>query len=491
MYIWPEMRLKAYFPTRPLLIICILVLIYTLYPISQFDVNEWDEARNGVNAYEMYQNHDYLNLHYGGKPDSWNAKPPLLTWCIVLCYKIFGFNEFALRFPSVLFSIGFFIYYYELMKRLANEYMAFACCILLLSCKAILGHHVGITGDFDALLLFFLTASAYHFWLYMGEQKKKDILLTGLFTGLAFYAKGPAAFLYLPGFAIYLIYSGKWGTILKNRYGWLAIFTALKIAATWLCLQAAFGKNTTPDETMYGSNNSLEILFWHDIVRRFGSMEFDHGKYVRDYLFVITNLDIQLNVWNYFLYLTIAIGVFLLYKNRKRWKAYLGRQKAVVFCICMAMPILLFLSVSMNQHGWYLAPAWGFVVFMIVKGIERIGKWWQPFLYITGVCALLLMIRHAVYLYTLPSGIHQQMAKHSNAFTGCEKVIYLGQPYQHIFLYTMWQQKPMIRIDELQAAYQYTGQLLLIDKKELGKEGASGLVPIFNIDEDFTIVKIQ
>lgn len=482
--------LKAISPYH-ILIITITICIYTLYPIGRFDVIEWDEARNGVNAYEMLHNHDYFNLYYGGKPDSWNAKPPLLTWCILICYQLFGFNEFALRLPSVLFTIVFFIYYYKLMRLLASETIAFACCVVLLSCKAVLGIHVGITGDFDALLLLFLTASAYHFYRFTIYNKHTDLLLTGLFTGLAFYAKGPAAFLYLPGFALYLTYTGKWATVLKNKYGWIAICVTLAIAGTWIGLQTIYGHTTMPGDTMYGSKNSLEVLFFHDIVRRFGSMDFDHGKYVRDYAFIITNLDIQLNVWNYFLYAVVATGLWLLYKHRQHIKPYLRSQRAVMFCMCMATPILLFLTVSMNQHGWYLAPAWGFVAFIMVKGIVRIGRWWRPFLYIAGICAAALSVRHVLYLYTLPSGIHQQMRQHAQVFSRHEKIIYLGVPYQHVFLYTMWQQKPMIRIDELGSAYRYPGQLLLLDKKALESETSGRIVPIFSIADDYYIAKIK
>ncbi len=150
-----------------LLVIIILVAFLSFWKIGQHDLQEWDESRNGVNAYEMLQNKDYVNYYFNNEPDTWNAKPPLMIWAIALSYKIFGCNEFALRFPAVISTIIFFIFCFKIIKTLEDSFKAFICCLILISSKAVLGNHIGLSGDFDALLLMLLTASVYYFILYV------------------------------------------------------------------------------------------------------------------------------------------------------------------------------------------------------------------------------------------------------------------------------------------------------------------------------------
>lgn len=165
---------------------------------------EWDEARNGVNAYEMLHNHDWVNYYYAGHIDNWNAKPPLLIWLVVLCYKLFGVGEFALRFPSTVATLFFFYYFYRMVRLFEGDRTAFYTCLILLSCKAVIGQHVGLSGDFDALLLLFLTMSTYYLLLFLEFEHTWALNVAALFLGLAFYTKGIAAFVYVPGIAMYI-----------------------------------------------------------------------------------------------------------------------------------------------------------------------------------------------------------------------------------------------------------------------------------------------
>lgn len=82
------------------LIILILAGFNLFFNLGAYPVNDWDEARHGVSAFEMIHNHNYINVTFGGKTEYWNLKPPLGIWLIALSYKVFGTNVFALRFPS-------------------------------------------------------------------------------------------------------------------------------------------------------------------------------------------------------------------------------------------------------------------------------------------------------------------------------------------------------------------------------------------------------
>lgn len=79
-----------------------IALYFCFWKLGADPLNEWDEPRRGVNAMELLQNGDLVNMYYGGKPDTWHAKPPLMVWLIAISFKVFGYNEFALRLPSAL-----------------------------------------------------------------------------------------------------------------------------------------------------------------------------------------------------------------------------------------------------------------------------------------------------------------------------------------------------------------------------------------------------
>ncbi len=200
-----------------LLIILVFAASLLFTTIGTVSLSEWDESRNGMNAFEMYHNGDYVNSYYAGELDTWNAKPPLVIWLIVASYKIFGFNEFALRLVSTLATMLFFYVLFRLVELFDTALTAFITCLILLSCKAIIGWHVGLNGDFDATLVLFLTLSAYSFYRYAENGDKNQILLTALYTGLAFYTKGSAAFIFLPGFLLYLLISGNLKNTIKSR----------------------------------------------------------------------------------------------------------------------------------------------------------------------------------------------------------------------------------------------------------------------------------
>ncbi len=125
--------------------------------IGQYDLQEWDESRNGLNAIEMLQSGDPINFYFNGKLDTWNAKPPLAIWSICLSYKIFGHNAFALRLPSALCAIAFFLVLFLMIEKFHSGQLSFLTCMILLSCKAIFGNHIALTGDFDMMLVLWLT----------------------------------------------------------------------------------------------------------------------------------------------------------------------------------------------------------------------------------------------------------------------------------------------------------------------------------------------
>ena len=73
----------------------------------------FDEARAAVNAQEMLENHEWLVPHFGGEPDMWASKPPLLIWLQSALINMIGDSEWAVRLPSAV--AGFFYMFIALL----------------------------------------------------------------------------------------------------------------------------------------------------------------------------------------------------------------------------------------------------------------------------------------------------------------------------------------------------------------------------------------
>ena len=59
---------------------CLTLAFYCFRCLDVQYVDSWDEARHGVNAYEMIQNGDYIRHTYNYVTDDWNLKPSISYW---------------------------------------------------------------------------------------------------------------------------------------------------------------------------------------------------------------------------------------------------------------------------------------------------------------------------------------------------------------------------------------------------------------------------
>lgn len=444
-----------------LLIILAVTSLMLFWKIGRHDLAEWDESRNGINAYEMYHNGDYINIYFAGEPDTWDAKPPLMLWLIVLCYKIFGFNEFALRLPAAISAVLFFLYFYKLIDRYTGHIKAFLTCLVLMSCKAIIGWHVGTNGDFDAPLLFFLTASAYYFSGYIDFGRKNDIYLAALCAGLAFYTKGTAGFLFLPGFLVYTLFRHKIITVLKDYRMWLSLILFFMIVASWILLVYMYGIRT--EQSHYGSKNAIETLFVHDTYKRLTSETFDGRQTnVRGLYFFLVVMDVRMNVWNYVLYLVAVLFAFLLLRRKAGTIIVYEDKRSLLLAACISFPIILILMLARNPYDWYMIPALPYLAYFIACGsIYIYAILWKPFIVIISAVFLFAFARHCIYLHTQPENLHKLLSSDQPLLAGHKPIILTASPTHQVKLYLAFINKQYIRIDSSAQLHQYKEHTIL------------------------------
>lgn len=361
-----KMHLKGIWSIKTLLIcVSAITLFSCIYFISCSEIKEWDESRNGVNAYEMMLNKHYLTLYFEKSIDTWNAKPPLNTWFILTCYKIFGLNTFALRLPSLLSSIFFFLSFFHFLKKQCNFEIATFTILVLLTCKAILWDHIGLTGDYDGPLLLFVGLHTIYLFQFNDSRKIKHLVLSSIFLGLGFYIKGFAAFMVTPFILLYFF-------IDKNSFFYsnppsLRILIVGKLVVigfvlSWVILSLNY--IDYPINSHYKSTNQIETMLYHDIFQRLFSSNFDDKHSHNSPLFFFSAMDIRMNIWNYFF---IAFSVINLFKinipNEEKTKSILLLSYIIIY------PIGIFLSFTSTQHNWYLAPVFPFMATVIAINI--------------------------------------------------------------------------------------------------------------------------
>ena len=416
-------------------LVLVLATFMAFWKLGAHPVYEWDESRQGVNAFEMLNNGDYLNLYYGGEPDTWNAKPPLMVWLIAGSYALFGFNEFALRLPAALSIIAFFFFVFQLIKDARGPTYAGVTCLILMAGSAIFTRHIGRSGDFDALLLCFTMAFAWQFFRYLKHRKTSHALWAGLFLGLAFFTKAFAAFFLLPGLLVFLILQGSFWGLLKQRATWLCVLAFLVFAGGWIALSAAYGLEGT-DPTK-GQDTAIKTMILNDVFARFFDDSF-HQATEREYGFVFSTLDIHFNLWNYLFYLVMLVGGFAAIRQIKRWREIAKEQPLLVFSICQFFVLGGLLSFSATPFYWYLAAIFPFVAFIITSGIGwavRKKRW----LAIIPVGLFLFTFgRQVVRISESPEGFNHLVSSHQEAISEAT-VIYLHEvENQDMRLYLQW-----------------------------------------------------
>ncbi|MBC8046992.1 MAG: glycosyltransferase family 39 protein [Fimbriimonadaceae bacterium] len=159
-----------------------------------------------IDALLPYNYQDWWDNHI------WVHKQPLFLWQMALSMKVFGVNEFAVRFPSalmcallslIIFRIGIVI-----NKPLAGFSAAFLFCFSFFSIEQTCGA-IGMDHN-DVAMGFYVTASIWCLLEYYHSNKKYWLILLGIFSGCAILVK------WLIGVLVY----GCWSIciLLQNNY---------------------------------------------------------------------------------------------------------------------------------------------------------------------------------------------------------------------------------------------------------------------------------
>ena len=183
-------KLNPYFP---FLYFCLLAFI--LFAGNTHSLTDQDEAAYAGFAKQMIESGNWVTPDF-----MWSEvhrKPPLHFWNIAISYKVFGVNEFAVRFPSALFVLLTCLLVFVAGKKIVGERLALLWVIVLSTsllvpvlCK------ISVT---DSTLLFFTTACAFSFYFVLQHRAWKWVLVFWVSFALALLTKGPPVVLFALG----------------------------------------------------------------------------------------------------------------------------------------------------------------------------------------------------------------------------------------------------------------------------------------------------
>ncbi len=173
-------------PLRLVQIVCVLLLCLKLAHWS-FSGVFMDEA-----YYWMWGQHPALSYY---------DHPPLNSWLLGLSSAVFGWNLFALRLPVALAFFADILALYLISRRIGGDWRGHFWLTLLLFLATPIFSMVTNYALPDHILLTALLFAGYFFLRFFTDRSSgeagstRDLLLGGLFLGLAGLAKYNAAFL--------------------------------------------------------------------------------------------------------------------------------------------------------------------------------------------------------------------------------------------------------------------------------------------------------
>lgn len=254
-----------------LLMMTIIVNVFgMLFPV----LGSNDSYFYGVVAKHIVQNHDFINLTYGGH--DWLDKPHFPFWMTAISYKIFGINAFAYILPGFIFYLIGARYTYLLAKRLYTPEVAVVASILYLSALHLMLSSIDVRAE--AYLLGEIIPACYYLLIFNQDNTKKFIMVKGaIFTALAIMTKGVFVIITIFSGVISLwVFNRQWKNFTNKRWLIFLVLSLLFITPELITLILQFDLH--PEKIVFGKTHvsGIKFFFWDSQFGRF----FDNGPII-------------------------------------------------------------------------------------------------------------------------------------------------------------------------------------------------------------------
>jgi len=363
------------------LVACYFVFLMSL---GVRPVQMWDESRLAVNALEMALNGNLIVTHFDDSPDMWNTKPPLLVWMIALCMKIVGYNEFALRLPSALsaMSTAIIIFIFA-SKYLKDIKISLVSGLVLITSYGFIGYHTGRSGDYDALLVLWITiySLSYFIYLHSNEQKQQNFYwsIATVTIILAVLTKSIAGILPLPGILLYTAYQKKMGKLLFSSRFYISLILFSGVVLGYYLLREHYNPGY------------ITAVFNNEVGGRYLEVNENHSA---PFGYYIHNLiKYRFMPWIYVFPVGLLISIFSVKKKLKN----IG-----IFGFFYLIGYLLIISLAKTKLDWYDNPVYPIAALVIGVGISEIFNWLKIYFSINDLKHQLIFALTVISLFSIP-----------------------------------------------------------------------------------------
>jgi 4-amino-4-deoxy-L-arabinose transferase-like glycosyltransferase len=308
--------------------------------LATSNVNDYDEARYGVTAYEMQQHRTFVLDTYAGQREVWALKPPLGYWLMALSFSLLGGSALAMRLPSALCALAAVAVTMGAARRWFDRRLAVLAGAILATTFGFLSNHGARSGDFDAGLTLILLLVAVQ--LPGIAESPWRVVPVALVFACGFLLKSFAIAPMVLVAGGYLVWTGTWRRLRLVPSAVALGFFALIVGA-W-----AFARWRAD-----GSPDFLLRMFREDVVGRSTSIV---DKSTSSPFGYVTGIFDRFAPWPV---LILAAAAVALRAGSDPERPLRSRRPEITRLIVLWIGIpLVFFSAVRTQHHWYLDPTY-------------------------------------------------------------------------------------------------------------------------------------
>jgi 4-amino-4-deoxy-L-arabinose transferase-like glycosyltransferase len=316
--------------------------------LDTLPIRIWDEARLAINAYEMFNNNNFIVTYFMGEPDMWNTKPPLLIWTQVFFMKIIGVNELAIRLPSA-FS-AFFTCIALLIfstKYLKTPWIGLLAAFVLITSNGYIEIHASRTGDYDTMLTLFTTLSGLLFFSYCETKNTKHLYLFFLFTAMAVLTKSVTGLMFLPAILLYSVIQKQLLPLFKNKHFYLGVLSFLVLVVGYYVLRETYNPGY------------ISAVYDNELGGRY--LEVNDGHNQGFWFYYDNFINYQLSLW--FLLIPIGLVIGFVINNKKI-------NRLTLFTSLMVFTFFMAISTAKTKLDWYNVSLYPYLAIIIAISLN-------------------------------------------------------------------------------------------------------------------------
>jgi 4-amino-4-deoxy-L-arabinose transferase-like glycosyltransferase len=345
--------------TRPLRLTLYALLAAILYlpGLGRPALWEPDEGRYAEIAREMVVSGDYVTPR--DDFELYFEKPPLVYWANAASIKIFGVNEFAVRLPAALFSIGQIVVTAALADLMFGAMVGFFAALVLTLSPLFFGFARFAT--LDPALAFFLTAALGAFYLagcddsFAQPSARRWMLTSAAMLAMGTLAKGPIALLLGGAIAVtWLAVERRLGRVAQMPLVWCgAIYAA--IVLPWFILMEARNPGFT------------RFFFIHEHLERYVSSS-EHEWAPWFFITIVIG-----GAWPWILFLPLGWSEIRTDSSfADGFPVPSGQRSAARFLAIWFIVVFVFFSIPRSKLGSYILPALPPLAIVAGYGLARL-----------------------------------------------------------------------------------------------------------------------